>query len=695
MKGYDEAAGAGLCVWCDAAGPPGEPCASPSCHRRGHHHLPSDRAARWLGDEAPPDVVIGQRWGDYLVVDRLGAGGMGAVYLALQWPLGLPAALKILTATSPALVERFQGEAAALARLTHPNVVRVYGTGVQNGRPYLAMEFIEGGRTLADAQREGLPPDAIRSILRQLLNALESAHERGVVHRDLKPQNVMIQSVAGEPWHVKLVDFGVAKFLDDGHSTRLLAGTPAYMAPEQITGRDIGPWTDLYALAVIAYELWTGRRPFGGRTTEEVIRRKTEPGDPTEGLTDGEMPAALRALLRAALALDPRERPRSAGAFRERLDTLPLGSGPGLAPAADEASAAAAAMRSRRVPSAAARGGERSTPAEREGDAPGAESAADGGATSPRRDGGEANGRGGAAAFGRERGGAAAFGRERGDAAAVGRERGDAAAVRRERGDGEANERGDAAAFGRERGDAAAVGRERGDAAASAREDEARVTSAELRAEAVATPPARGRPLLLFGGLAVLGAAGAWWMLRTPAPAPAADLPLEPARVVVDVTSPAVANAPEAPAPEGAGSALGEPVPPPSEAAPARPTAPPGEAAPARLAAASREAAPPGKSAPPGPAALAMSARAPAPRRPASAPVPPPAPAPAAPAPASDASPQTLGELRTALAQCRCARARRLLDALGAHPERARLAERVSACREPLVGERCVEGDIR
>ena len=124
----------GVCLWCDAPGSTGDACTTASCARRGYHYVPSGDAANWHARGGATDSVLGRRFGEYLVVDVLGAGGMGAVYRAVQWPLGLQTALKVLTGGSEALASRFRGEAAALARLSHPNIVRVYGFGVEGSQ---------------------------------------------------------------------------------------------------------------------------------------------------------------------------------------------------------------------------------------------------------------------------------------------------------------------------------------------------------------------------------------------------------------------------------------------------------------------------------------------------------------------------------------------------------------------------------
>lgn len=307
------------CPACAAPGAVAQPCDSAACARFGLHRVPLEYAPTGRG---APDRLVGRMFGEYLVVRRLGAGGVGAVYLALQQPIGLPAALKLLHADGSALAtgERFRREAAALARLRHPNIVRLLKYGIQGDDAYLVMEHVEGGRTLKDALREGIAVDDASRILTQMCHGLEAAHTRGVVHRDIKPANVMLEPVPGESHFVRIVDFGLVKFAEEGHSTRLAAGTPRYMAPEQMLKTGIGPWTDGYAVTVIACEMLTGRHPFRGDTAQAIMLRKHDPGfDPVAdlGLTVGPMMAEL---LRRGLAPTLSHRYRDMPSLKVALD---------------------------------------------------------------------------------------------------------------------------------------------------------------------------------------------------------------------------------------------------------------------------------------------------------------------------------------------------------------------------------------
>lgn len=208
------------------------------------------------------------------LIRELGRGGMGVVYLARQASLNRLVALKmILTGeySHPQARARFRGEAEVVARLAHPNLVQIHETGEHRGRPYFSMEYVDGGR-LADSLRgTPWPPRRAARLVETLARAAHSAHERGVIHRDLTPSNVLF-SRAGEP---KIVDFGLAKLADGVGRTASgeILGTPGYMAPEQATGqsKEVGPGADVYALGAILYELLTGRPPFVGASLLDTL----------------------------------------------------------------------------------------------------------------------------------------------------------------------------------------------------------------------------------------------------------------------------------------------------------------------------------------------------------------------------------------------------------------------------------------
>jgi serine/threonine-protein kinase len=276
--------------------------------------------------------MVGRLVGRYLVVKTLAAGGFGTVHLAVQHTMpSKKAAVKVLhPQDDPAMLElflrKFKAEAEALAVVSHPNVVQLLDFGTQDDAPYMVMEFVEGARTLADEIRgrlrhgRGFSPGEIRSLLEQTANGLDAAHAKGITHRDIKPENLMLQSVAGNPMLVRIVDFGLARFEEHGTRTSKAMGTPTYMAPEQLALREVGPWTDLYALGVVAHELMTGRLPFSGRTAQEVFAKKISPTyDPLAELNDLHLPRMVEAFLRRSLARDPGNRYRTCSQFKAGL----------------------------------------------------------------------------------------------------------------------------------------------------------------------------------------------------------------------------------------------------------------------------------------------------------------------------------------------------------------------------------------
>jgi eukaryotic-like serine/threonine-protein kinase len=238
-----------------------------------------------------PDLLIGQTVGNYLVTQKLGEGGMGAVYLAEHPTIGKKVALKVLHAEfsqNPEVAERFFGEAKAVNAIQHPNIVDIVDYGVlQTGNRgpdgadqlvYFIMEYL-AGQTLAQVIRTEapLPPERALTIALQVADALAASHKCNIVHRDLKPDNIILSTRGREHDFVKLLDFGIAKLTNDSrgsHRTRtgLVLGTPAYMSPEQCEGRaNVDHRTDIYALGICLYEMLVGRVPFIGEGYGEIL----------------------------------------------------------------------------------------------------------------------------------------------------------------------------------------------------------------------------------------------------------------------------------------------------------------------------------------------------------------------------------------------------------------------------------------
>jgi serine/threonine protein kinase len=225
--------------------------------------------------------LLGQIVDDRFVIEKeLGRGGVGAVYLARDRTLhDKPVVIKVLLDRSLEnswVVQKFQQEKEALARVDHPGVVGVLGGGeLPDGQPYIVMQFIDGVTLRSQIKPEGMPLDRAAEIIKQIGRALSAAHEKGIFHRDLKPENIMLQSFGRDEEQVKIIDFGIAKLKDSmvapSTMTGATAGTVAYMAPEQLSGRATSAATDIYAFGAIAYEIATGRKPFNPETGFELL----------------------------------------------------------------------------------------------------------------------------------------------------------------------------------------------------------------------------------------------------------------------------------------------------------------------------------------------------------------------------------------------------------------------------------------
>ncbi|MEZ6108217.1 MAG: serine/threonine-protein kinase [Pirellulaceae bacterium] len=264
-----------------------------------------------------PDINLsGQQLGDFLLLRRLGRGGMADVYLAEQRSLRRQVAVKILRAElarDPQYVSRFKFEAQAAARLVHANIVQVFNVGELDGLQFIAQEYVKGQNLKQYLQRNGAVdvPVAVH-LLSQVAAALARAAEAGVTHRDIKPENILI-GLSGE---AKVADFGLARVRDDAHRNHqtqidVTMGTPLYMSPEQVEGRKVDPRSDLYSLGVTAYEMLAGRPPFeGGNAISVAIRHfagrtDRDRGDPSGRAASLERvdPASHGQLPRGSLSL--------------------------------------------------------------------------------------------------------------------------------------------------------------------------------------------------------------------------------------------------------------------------------------------------------------------------------------------------------------------------------------------------------
>jgi eukaryotic-like serine/threonine-protein kinase len=273
--------------------------------------------------------------GRYLLQEPIGSGGVAHVFKALHYRVRRQVAVKLLHQTTlgeHSLAPRFEHEALALAQLSHPNIVRLQDYGVTSGVQYLVMELVDG-RTLREAleQDGAFAVDRALSLTRQLLHALAYAHERGIVHRDLKPLNLVVQALPHQPEHLKVLDFGFAKFLPASDLHRgapvthagFAFGSPTYISPEQCTGDTVDGRADLYSVGVLLFEMLTGMPPFSGEVPE-LLRHHLQSPVPRIAALRPELAdsAQLQAVLDRALAKPRDERYASAGDFLAALDTL-------------------------------------------------------------------------------------------------------------------------------------------------------------------------------------------------------------------------------------------------------------------------------------------------------------------------------------------------------------------------------------
>jgi serine/threonine protein kinase len=281
--------------------------------------------------------------GRYETGERLGSGGMSNVYKATDRILERTVAVKILAehlSDDERFVARFRREALAVAKLIHPNIVQVYDTGVDEGRHYIVMEYVEGRSGAQILQRSGpVEPEVAAEVGIQACAGLDYAHRRGIIHRDVKPGNLMIVGgpVGGGEMTVKLTDFGIARAIEQTRITQVgsVVGTAAYLAPEQVRGEEATPATDVYALGVVLYQFLTGRLPYEGSSLAELAVRQQNEKPLAPSTYDGDILAPLSAAVMRALEGDVNRRYASADEFATGLRlglegedvTLPLEGG--------------------------------------------------------------------------------------------------------------------------------------------------------------------------------------------------------------------------------------------------------------------------------------------------------------------------------------------------------------------------------
>ena len=287
----------------------------------------------------PPDPLIGALFdGRYKVLKKLGSGGMATVYLAEDQELGRRVAIKILDskhASDAQFVERFRREASSAAGLSHPNIVQIYDRGKAEGTYYIAMEVCEG-RTLKEliVDRGPSPIPVAVNYGRQILAALRFAHRNGVVHRDIKPHNVLVD----EEGRVKVTDFGIARAgASEMTEVGSIIGTAQYLSPEQARGAPVDARSDLYSVGVVLYELLTGEAPYNGETPVEIAMKHLSAVPEPPSAKRPDVPPELDRLVMKLIAKAPEDRYQSAGEMLRDLSKVReiMNTSSGIQPAGD------------------------------------------------------------------------------------------------------------------------------------------------------------------------------------------------------------------------------------------------------------------------------------------------------------------------------------------------------------------------
>jgi serine/threonine protein kinase/tetratricopeptide (TPR) repeat protein len=285
-------------------------------------------------DKTQADPRIGAVLGGrYRITTLLGEGGMGLVYAGERLQLGRPVAIKFLHspyARSPKFVQRFEREARAMSKLSHPHCVSVIDFGVQDA-PYIVMDFVTG-QTLREVLDEGaMSPARALTVLRQVLFGLAHAHAEGVIHRDIKPGNIMLGELAGIGEHVRIFDFGLAKLRDnevDGDVSHAhVVGTPAYMAPEQARADKIDARVDLYATGVLMFEMLAGQKPFIGDDAYAVLCMQRDKAPPLLRSLEPDLSPEIEQVVSRALEKDVDKRFQTAAEFIAAIDAVPEATG--------------------------------------------------------------------------------------------------------------------------------------------------------------------------------------------------------------------------------------------------------------------------------------------------------------------------------------------------------------------------------
>jgi serine/threonine-protein kinase len=270
----------------------------------------------------PPDPLLGQSFGKCTLLSLIGKGGMGSVYLAEHLFLKRRVAIKVLErefCNDPEELARFEREAIAAAKLDHENIVTIHDVDEEDGRLFIVMEWVEGEDLDDYLRRKGpLPVRRAAEIVHEVARALGHAHAAGVVHRDIKPGNILI----GKKGQVKITDFGLA--LDagkrDSSPDGFVLGTPFYISPEQVQGLPADGRSDLYSLGITFYQMLTGHRPFGGRSPDSVVKKHLEERRPSPRLRRPGLARSIEAIVQRLIARRPEHRYPSVKPLRRDLE---------------------------------------------------------------------------------------------------------------------------------------------------------------------------------------------------------------------------------------------------------------------------------------------------------------------------------------------------------------------------------------
>jgi hypothetical protein len=300
----------GETIVAETPAPPRAPSSRPTSNRTSSSGVTSSSSSGWSGKgRFAAGTILASR---YRIVAALGRGGMGEVFRAEDLTLQQEIALKFLPSeltSDPEALERFHREVRMARQISHPNVCRVFDIGVADGAPFITMEYVDGEDLSSLLRRIGrFPEDKGLEISRQICAGLAAAHEQGLLHRDLKPANIMLDGRG----RVRITDFGLASLAGEVHGGDVRAGTPAYMAPEQLAGKEVTFKSDIYALGLVLYEIFTGKRAFDAPTLQELTKQRETSSPTNPSLLVKDLDPLVERVIERCLEKDPAKRPASA-----------------------------------------------------------------------------------------------------------------------------------------------------------------------------------------------------------------------------------------------------------------------------------------------------------------------------------------------------------------------------------------------